>query len=115
AKLGGESLAQSHLAWQTLADRNDTTVAAKLDDIATDVEVPIPRRVQALWAYRELKNFAVAIVDPLLGDDDRNIRREGLRAAPITPETFRHRSRGGRLGGQTLVGRGGMVFHDGRS
>ena len=57
AKLGGESLAQSHLAWQAIADRSMETRAEAAESssaIAQDREAqPAARRIAALWALED--------------------------------------------------------------
>jgi putative membrane-bound dehydrogenase-like protein len=109
AKLGGESLAQHHLAWQTLADRGTTnltptttlraivageSVDTKTPDPAAPKGVPLEAwwenwrsdaaRIGALWALEEIDPKG-AILDHstvLKGvtAKNRNVRREAVRA-----------------------------------
>ncbi len=115
AKLGGPSLAQSHLAWQALGDRHLTELAPKLREMvlgsgsASGAEIPnvdqpgsreqraavpvgtptlpTPTRLAALWALRGMD--AVPEADQLqrlfMEDPDRNIRREALAAMVTVP------------------------------
>lgn len=80
AKLGGPSLPQNHFAWQAIADRRMITLAPRLEQILADQAQSAPRRIAALWALEGLAAVDVASLKPLLGDKDRNIRREALRA-----------------------------------
>jgi len=88
AKLGGESLAQSHLAWQALAEREDGALVAKLRTVAGDGRANSGRRIQALWALEEMKGVDSAVRDSLLRDANRDIRREAVRAVAATPEVL---------------------------
>ncbi len=81
AKLGGPSLAQSHLAWQALADGKDKGVAMKLRGIVEDKGASAARRIQALWALVGLNEASVELETSLLLDPNRNMRREALRLA----------------------------------
>lgn len=100
AKLGAEPLAQSHLAWQTIADRSkggglweekwNVELTPKLERIAKEANEPAARRIQAIWALKSLnqqKYFSIARRDlelrpllPRLSEvPNRNIRRELIR------------------------------------
>lgn len=81
AKLGGPSLAQSHLAWQALEDRGlDATLSKKLEAIIRDQGAPAARRIQALWAM-ELHGIQGTDEQVMLAKDaNRNVRREALRS-----------------------------------
>jgi len=50
AKLGGDSLAQSHLAWQAIGDRGMKELWMKLCDITKGRAQPAARRIAAAWA-----------------------------------------------------------------
>jgi len=80
AKLGGASLAQSHLAWQAISDRQMKGLAPELKIIAGDKNQTAQRRIASLWALEGLHAVDVALLKPLLGDGNRNIRREAIRA-----------------------------------
>lgn len=80
AKLGGTSLAQSHFAWQAIGDRNLTELAPKLKKLVADSKQPAAKRIAALWALEGSHQVDLAMLKPLLGDPNRNLRREALRA-----------------------------------
>ena len=80
AKLGGPSLAQSHLAWQAITDRQLTDLAPRLKSLLADPAQPVVRRIAALWALEGLHAVDVGILRPLLSDPNRNVRREAIRA-----------------------------------
>lgn len=80
AKLGDASLAQSHLAWQTLVDRGPNEEDSLLN-IAADGTQSTARRVQALWALTSRGDFLGSdIHHSLILDSDRNVRREAVHA-----------------------------------
>jgi putative membrane-bound dehydrogenase-like protein len=81
AKLGGPSLAQSHLAWQAIADRGEDAVTiSKLEAVILDPLATPARRIQAQWALEECsQNPDVQIA--MAKDSDPNIRREAVRSA----------------------------------
>ena len=88
AKLGGDSLAQSHLAWQAIGDRaaelnRESAVGEKCLAIWKDGAQPAARRIQAAWAAAGMAgNSAIATGNPeLAGDPNPNIRREFARLA----------------------------------
>lgn len=82
AKLGGDSLAQSHLAWQTLADRELSKDAlAHLAAIALDGSQSIARRAQALWVLEEHRAIERPLAEMLVKEADARLRREAVRAA----------------------------------
>jgi putative membrane-bound dehydrogenase-like protein len=80
AKLGGESLTQSHLAWQAITDRQLTDLAPKLRAIVTNATQSAAKRIASLWALEGLHYVDVETLRPLLKDPNRNIRRETVRA-----------------------------------
>lgn len=80
AKLGGQSLPQSHYAWQAIADRQMTELAPKLKKILADKKQTVARRIAALWALEGLHAVDVKVLKSLMADANRNVRREALRA-----------------------------------
>ncbi len=80
AKLGGPSLAQSHLAWQAIIDRHDPQMKEPLRAIAGDQQASTERRIQALWALEGLGGLDEKSIVALAKDPSRNIRREAVRA-----------------------------------
>ena len=81
AKLGGDSLKQSHLAWQAIVDRKDESLAPKLRALIGDKTKPVGARIAALWAAEGLGKLDGAMLKPLLADENRNVRREAVRAS----------------------------------
>lgn len=75
ASLTARSVAQTHLAWQTIVDLNRTDLAPKLRKMAAAGTIP------ALWALEGLKSLDAATVRSMIGKSDRNVRREAVRAA----------------------------------
>jgi putative membrane-bound dehydrogenase-like protein len=80
AKLGGPALLQSHMAWQAIGDRGMKELAPKLKKIAGDKRAETARRLGALFALEGLNSTDITTLKPLLGDTDRNVRREALRS-----------------------------------
>ncbi|HEV7866139.1 MAG TPA: PVC-type heme-binding CxxCH protein, partial [Chthoniobacteraceae bacterium] len=100
AKLGGDSLAQSHLAWQAIADRGMKELVPELEkmvfaplgrrDLPKDIATPAPpeyRRIAALWARRSLGDFRPNSLLEMLAvqHPSRNVRREAVAALPTPP------------------------------
>ena len=79
AKLGGENTTQSHLAWQTIGDRQMKELAPKLKAIVADAKQSASRRIAGLWALESVQALDDVTVRPLLVDANRNIRREAVR------------------------------------
>lgn len=82
AKLGGASVAQSHLAWQNLIDRNEATpwpseVGEQLLGVIADKSASPARRIQALWAARRFAPTASRWFD-FLSDPNPNVRIQVL-------------------------------------
>jgi putative membrane-bound dehydrogenase-like protein len=87
AKLGGDSTAQHHLAWQAIVDRKLTELTPKLKLIVRDDSQTASRRTGALWAMEGL-NYGPSsqsgainldLLSPLLRNSNRNLRREAIR------------------------------------
>ncbi len=75
-KLGSASLAQSHLAWQALEEREQSKeTKAVLGKIAEDTSQSVAKRVQALWA---MGGYAGQSFDAC-GDPSPAIRREAVK------------------------------------
>lgn len=85
AKLGGESIAQSHLAWQELASRKSDTLVGTLRSIVADEKSSAARRIQALWVLREISGVELEILTPLFKAENRNLRFEAIAAASDDP------------------------------
>ena len=80
AKLGGDSRTQSHLAWQTIIDRKDESLAPQLRALIGDKTKSAGTRIAALWAAEGLGKVDAALLKPLFADENRNVRREAVRA-----------------------------------
>jgi putative membrane-bound dehydrogenase-like protein len=83
AKLGGNSLAQSHLAWQTLGEREgEDKLEEKLAAIIRDRRNSTARRIQALWALQETRGDDIWIMEfpELARDENPAVRRALARA-----------------------------------
>lgn len=78
--LGGDSLPQAHLAWQQIIDRNAVAAAPALERLLSDANQSAAARLQALWALEGLHRISTALLQPLLRDPNRNVRREAIRA-----------------------------------
>src|ERR1051325_9775842 len=74
AKLSDKSLYQTHLAWQAIVDRDLTTLVTPLRKSAGNGNIP------ALWALEGLHAIDPELLTQMTHHDDRNVRREGLRA-----------------------------------
>jgi putative membrane-bound dehydrogenase-like protein len=92
AKLGGDSLAQSHLAWQAIGDRGMKELAPRLREIVVGKPTsPEATRIAALWALEALNALTVASDFPLaelLIAPNRNIRRELARTMSDNEKTI---------------------------
>jgi putative membrane-bound dehydrogenase-like protein len=86
AKLGGDSLAQSHLAWQAISDRGMKELAPRLKQTALDRSAPPARRIASLWSLEALKASDRSLAS-LANDADRNVRREAVRMAEFLATT----------------------------
>ena len=99
AALGHDSVAQSHLAWQTLADR-PTLAPTTLNALKNIVQAPVAkqdadatrpypdaRRIQALWVLVE-KNLATDLLAPLATHPNPNVRREAATFAGAQAAAF---------------------------
>ncbi len=80
AKLGGDSLAQTHLAWQAITDRQLTNLAPKLKARIADKSQTAAKRIASLWALEGLRQVDAGTLTPLLASTNRNMRREAVRA-----------------------------------
>ena len=80
AKLGGESLVQSHFAWQAIGDRELVELAPRLRGSILDPAQTAAIRIASLWALEGLRRADVETLRPLLRESNRNLRREAVRA-----------------------------------
>jgi putative membrane-bound dehydrogenase-like protein len=92
-KLGVAALQQNHMAWQAIIDRQMTGLAPKLKETVADASQSPARRIASLWALEGLlrndpssaRADFFEIPKRMLGDVNRNIRREGIRAWGALP------------------------------
>jgi len=75
AKLSSPALAQVHLAWQAIVDRNLTNLAYELKMQAID------GKISALWALEGLHAVDFSVIKQMSIRSERNMRREAVRAA----------------------------------
>jgi putative membrane-bound dehydrogenase-like protein len=84
AKLGGESLAQHHLAWQAITDRQVKELIPELRAMLSWRRGVTPvsdgARIGALWALEGLDAVDLPTLKPLFRDPNHNVRREAVRA-----------------------------------
>jgi len=80
AKLGGDNTTQSHLAWQAITDRQITELTPQLRNIVQDSSQSVARRIASLWALDGLRQIDAALLNPLVTETNRNLRREAVRA-----------------------------------
>ena len=79
AKLGGESLAQSHLAWQAIIDRGMKELGEQLHREAQGRHTEPKSRIAALWALEGLGQIEWQDIQRAISDDNRNVNREAYR------------------------------------
>jgi len=79
-KLGGDSVAQSHMAWQAITDRKLVSLVPDLMEMMRNTSLTSGRRIGALWALEGLRKLDLAAVGPMLVSPNRNARREAVRA-----------------------------------
>lgn len=80
AKVGGFSLAQSHLAWQAIVDQKRPALLPRLEAMVGDKTASPAMRIQALWVIEPSSVELVNLLFELMKDTDRNIRREAISA-----------------------------------
>jgi len=77
--LGGDSLWQSQTAWQQIVDRNAVALAPRLQSMVRDSSAPVGARIPSLYALEGLQRVTVDLLQTLLRDQNRNLRREAVR------------------------------------
>ena len=78
--LGSESLWQSQTAWQQIVDRGAVALAPKLQALVRGPQTEAATRIQALYALEGLGQVSAELLNPLLHEANRNLRREAIRA-----------------------------------
>ena len=66
ALLGTQPTARAHLAWQTLADRDDIEGSERIWTLANDGNQSVPKRVQARWTAPKSVSLPQKFTSPLL-------------------------------------------------
>ncbi|MDX1952732.1 MAG: family 16 glycoside hydrolase [Verrucomicrobiota bacterium] len=79
--LGTDSIWNSHAAWQAIVDRNCQQLVPQLRAVATRNTESDARRVQALWALDGLKAVDLPLLNTLVRDGSRHLRRETVKVA----------------------------------
>ena len=81
AKLGGDSLAQSHLAWQAIVDRGMKELAEPLDRVVSNWKRGDNAIIHGLWAMEGIgaSHLDYKKMEELLVQPNRNLRREAIR------------------------------------
>ena len=83
--LGSTRLWHAHTAWQQLVDRKQEVKA--LAPLVRNAGMPTPARIQALWALEGLGLATVELLEPLITETNRNLRREAVRIlAKVDPD-----------------------------
>lgn len=91
ARLGGKIIGDTHLAWQTLADRApEATTTASLQAIIRDENAASPRRIQALWVLGWQKQTPIDLLPILARSNNRNVRREAVNAFRFAEAALPH-------------------------
>ena len=83
--LGGDSIWQSHTAWQQiihrdeLKDRGGPGLRPELSAFVADSKASPAKRIQSLYALEGIQPTDANLLRPLLSDPSRNVRREAVR------------------------------------
>ncbi|MGB2092189.1 MAG: PVC-type heme-binding CxxCH protein [Akkermansiaceae bacterium] len=75
--LGKQPTARAHLAWQTLADRDDPAIDKALAELLASADTSDAVRIQAMWI---LGDHAATQAASLRSSENRNLRRELARS-----------------------------------
>lgn len=79
--LGAPNNRLGRMAWQEIGDRAEPDILPLLSGIATDEAKPLPRRMGALWAVREMRALNRDLLLKLASDKNPDLRREAVEAA----------------------------------
>jgi putative membrane-bound dehydrogenase-like protein len=69
-------------AWHQTVDRGLTDLAPSLTEILVNTNEPTSLRIHALWILEELRQLSGDTILKIRFDENRNIRREAMRALP---------------------------------
>jgi len=81
SRLGDGNARVARMAWEELGDRGDLSVVPDLEKRVADASLPVPERLGALSALRELQAVKLSLVLRLVRDSHPDIRREIVEAA----------------------------------
>jgi putative membrane-bound dehydrogenase-like protein len=79
--LGAPNNRIGRMAWQEIGDRAEPAMVPLLGAIAMDDSQPVPRRLGALWAVREMRSLNRDLLLKLASDKNPHLRREVIEAA----------------------------------
>lgn len=80
-RLGDPNARVARMAWEEIGDRADEQMTPLLDEVAADASLPLPKRLGALWAVREMRVLHRELLLRLAGDKSPDMRREAIEAA----------------------------------
>ncbi|WP_075090819.1 PVC-type heme-binding CxxCH protein [Haloferula sp. BvORR071] len=80
-QLGSPNARIAQMAWEEIGDRADADVVPLLGELAGDDSQPLPKRLGALWAVREMRALNRELLLRLAADKNPNIRREVIEAS----------------------------------
>ena len=79
--LGAPNSRVARMAWEEIGDRADPDMVPLLGKIASDESQPLPKRLGALWAVREMRALNRDLLLRLAADKNPDLRREAVEAA----------------------------------
>lgn len=80
AQLANPAVRVARAAWRQIADRKAVTLAPQLKSLALNANAPVGQRLLGLWSLESLGALDTATLTALVGDKDKNVRREAIRA-----------------------------------
>ena len=78
--LSAPILWEKRAAWHQLVDRKAVNQIPALHALLQSTNTDVTTRIHALWALEGLKGFDQTVLQNLLADDDRDLRREAVRS-----------------------------------
>ena len=80
-QLGAPNTRVARMAWEEIGDRAEPDMVPLLGTIAGDESQPLPKRLGALWAVREMRALNRDLLLRLAADENTDLRREAVEAA----------------------------------
>jgi putative membrane-bound dehydrogenase-like protein len=80
-RLGAPNTRVARMVWEEIGDRAEPDMVPLLGEIASDESQPLPKRLGALWAVREMRALNRDLLLRLAGDKNVDLRREAIEAA----------------------------------